>query len=108
MCLLPVILLPEEWQSFAAILDPEAETVWVVFWGGEIFGVYLSSPEAAAAVAIIEADLAAKREPKPQTIEQVLLQKRLHQLKRDQDAKQAQDAQDAKRAQNTSGTQFKI
>jgi hypothetical protein len=108
IALLPVALLPVHWQTFAAILDPEAETVWVVFWGGEIFGVYLSSPEAAGALASIEADVAANKKPKPQTIEQVRLQKRLHELKQAQEAKEAQEAQEAQQTKHTSDAGLKI
>lgn len=76
--------LSPEWQSVAKNLDPEAVMVWVVFYEGKVFGVYLSVTAAAKAVAKIEADLLAGRKPQPQSAIKVLLEKKMKDAKLNQ------------------------
>ncbi|WP_367256181.1 hypothetical protein [Pseudomonas sp. stari2] len=68
--------LSPHWQGVAKNLDPEVVMVWVVFFEGKVYGVYLSVTAAAKAVAKIEADLAAGRKPQPQSATKVLLEKK--------------------------------
>lgn len=75
--------LSEHWQKIAKNLDPQVSTLWVVFFRGRVFGVYLSVKDAAKAVAAIESALAAGKTPQPQSALKAQLERRIKDFKED-------------------------
>lgn len=79
-CKLYVGDLSPHWQSVAKNLNPDVVMVWVVFYQGQVFGVYLSVTEAAKAVSKVEAALSAGKKPQPQSASKALLERRMKEI----------------------------